>query len=89
MGFEEELDRMMGTKYNWVEPTAIGEVLSTDGTKVTVKIQGTNMEPFQEVPILTPPFTDIGTMNLIKGDMVLLAFISGSLSGPIIIGRID
>lgn len=88
MGFEEELDRMMKDKYNFVQPTSIGTVLATDGISVTVKLQGVDMEPFQEVPVLKPPFADIGIMDLVKGDTVLLAFIQGSLSGPIVIGRL-
>lgn len=88
MGFEEEIHRMLSGTYNYTEPPAKATVLSVANGKANIKLIGVDMEPFQEVPILKPPFDGIGDINLIKNDTVLVEFTDGSLSGPVIIGKI-
>lgn len=88
MGLDDEIYRAMKNKFNHVEPTVIGTVIGTNGITVTVHVPSQEMEPYQDVPVVKPPFEGVGDMNLVNGDQVLLAFIQGYLNGPIVIGRV-
>lgn len=83
-----EIKRAMSPYFNYVEPSVFATVTRVHTTNVDISLAvGENNIPFSNVPILKPCY-GTESLNLAIGDKVLLIFRAGSITAPVIVGKL-
>jgi len=83
-----EIKRAMSPYFNYVEPPVFATVTRVHATTVDLSLQvGEDAVPFPKVPVLKPCFGS-ESLNLVIGDRVLLIFQAGSITAPVVVGKL-
>nr|WP_319372447.1 hypothetical protein [uncultured Methanobacterium sp.] len=85
---DQEIKRAMAPYFNHVEPSVFATVTRVHATNVDITLAvGEDTIPFYNVPVLKPCYGS-ESLNLAIGDKVLLIFQAGSITAPVIVGKL-